>query len=286
MSPKKLLATIALGTLMINPVYAADGSVGIYHMDDGSFSAFLYLAPTGRYYLGARIVIGTLGVINFNSTGAWRGKKGEICIEPSIAPYQVFAAKDRGKSDLPPNVVKVIVETLDAKATTFFSVGAEFPGRRTDNDPWPDDRRFRHQSNMSYQFVVKPHDAQGYLRVAYEDFDYVYSFPLNPKYNVYRVINGEQVGFDSTSMKVINAMILDYPLEEATSLDKIPSCGSLNKKYKRLPPEVSKAQKKEYMKNMVENIDPQKKIEDGVTYTRIPLRFLKAMPAPQEKFEE
>ena len=290
MSPKKLIAAIALGTQMINPVSAGDDIGGLYMMDDESLPGFLYLAPTGRYYLGANMVVGTLMVINFDSTGTWRSEKGEICIEPSIAPYHVFAATvDHGKSDLPPNVVGVFVEKLDGvdnKATTFFSVGAEFPGRRTDTDDWPDDMRYHHNSNMSYQFVIKPDDTQGYLRVTYENFDYVYSFPLNPKYNAYQVINSEQIGFDSTSSKVINAIILDYPKEEITSMDKIPSCGSLNKKYKRLPPEVSKAQKKEYMKNMVENIDPQKTIADGVTYTRIPLRFLKTIPAPQEKFGE
>jgi len=284
MPSKKLIATIALGSLMTNPVYA-DEIGGLYIMNDGRLATILYLAPTGRYYLGAGMGVVNF-MVNFSSTGTWRSEKGEICIEPSIAPYHVFAATvDHDKSDLPPNAVEVFVEQLEGvgnKATTFFSVGAEFPGRHADNVQWPDD-----DSNMSYQFVIKPDDAQGYLRVTYEGFDYVYGFPLKQKYNAYRVINSEQFGFDSVTSKLFNNLaILEPPKEEISSLDMIPSCGPLNKKYKRFPPEVSKAQMEEYMKNMVKNIDPQQRIEDGVTYTRIPLQLLKTIPVPQQESEE
>jgi hypothetical protein len=283
MSFKKLIASIALGTLMINTVSADDDVGGIYRMDDEGLNGILYLAPTGRYYLGATMLIGSLAALDFSSTGTWRSEKKEICIEPLIAPYRVFAATvAHGKPDLPPDAVGVFVEELEGvgnEATTFFSVGAKFPGRRVGGDD-------TYGGDQSYLFAIKPDDTQGYLRITYEDSDYVYDFPLNPKYNAYRVVNSGQIGFDSTSSKVVNAMILEFSREEITSLDKMPSCGPLNKKLKRLPPEVSDAEKKEYMKNMVENVDPQKITKDGVTYTRIPLRFLETMPASQEGLEE
>jgi hypothetical protein len=282
MSFKKLIASLALGALIVNPVSADENIAGIYNMDDrdrGNY-AILYLAPTGRYYLGGTIVIGTLAALNFNSTGTWRSEKREICIEELIAPYRVFAATvAHGNSDLPPDVVSVFVRELKNKATTFFSVGAEFPGRRVDA-PWSDNT---YGGDSSYLFAIKPDDTQGYLRITYENSDYVYDFPLNPKYNAYRVVNSGQIGLDSTSSKGINAWILELPEEEITSLDKIPSCGPLNKKFERLPPEVGKAEQKKYMKNMVENLDPQKITKDGVTYTRIPLRFLETIPASQQE---
>jgi len=288
MPPKKLIATIALGSLVTNPVYAEDIG-GLYRMNDDGLATILYLAPTGRYYLGAGMGVVNF-VVNFSSTGTWRSVKGEICIEPSYAPYHVFAATvKRDEPELPPNAVDVFVEELngvDNKATTYFFAGAEFPDLRDDSGQWSDDLRFHRSIDMSFPFLAKPTDTHGYLMITYEDSVYAYSFPLNPKFNAYRVINSGQVGLGSETLELINALILELPEKEASSQDITPSCGPLNKKYERLPREVGKAKMKEYMKNMVNNIDPQKIIEDGVTYTRIPLQFLKTLPAPQQESEE
>jgi hypothetical protein len=236
------------------------------------------------------MVLGTIAVIDFNSTSAWRSEKGKIRIGPSLAPYHVFAAAvNHGKSDLPPDTVEILVAKphgVNNKAITFLSVGAEFPDRHIGIEQWPDDMISHHASNMTYRFVIEPDDTQGYLMVIYEGSGYVHGFSIDWKYNTYRVVNSGQYSLDSVSAKFINSITLELPDEEMTSLDKIPSCGSLNKKFKKLPHKVDKTVKKEHMKNMVENIDPQQIIEDGITYTRVPLRFPKTISAPQQQFSE
>jgi hypothetical protein len=311
MFPQNSLVAIALVTLMAHLVHADGGLSGLYTMKDRNreLGAYLYLAPTGRYYFrGLMVVGGGAGRgsgVYFDSTGAWRGKKGEICLEPTIAPYHVFAAtvgQDKlvtpsGELAPPSGAVRVFVEALksnhdnEERAATFFSVGNEFPGRRADSDLSSDEMRFSIGNiDMGYQFVIKPGDSQGYLRFIYNAVGFAYAFPLDPKYNAYQVIRTDQIGYDGGTSKFINPYILELPaLDEKTSPDKIPACGRLNKKFtkQQRPPEMSQAQEKEFLEIFVENTDPQHMVKDGVTHARIPLRFLKTVPGiPKRESKE